>query len=57
MCNAEFSADPGNGDQLAVIFAVHVGHVHGSRQMPIEGVGETAARVVDAAMRNLPRKR
>ena len=55
-CSAEFSGDPRKADELAVSFAVHVGLVHGSRQKPIEDVSETAARVVEEAMRKLPKK-
>jgi hypothetical protein len=41
---------------LAISFAVHVGLVHGSRQKPIEDVSETAARVVEEAIRKLAKK-
>jgi hypothetical protein len=56
LCNVEFSGDARDADGLAAGFAVHVGMVHGRRRKPIEGVSETAARVVEEAIRKLPKK-
>jgi hypothetical protein len=53
LCNSEFSGDPRDPRELAISFAVHVGHVHGSRQKPIESIEETSARVVEEAMLKL----
>lgn len=55
LCHAEFSEDPRKPDELKISFAVHVAHVHGSRQRPIESVSETCMRVVEEAIRRLPK--
>jgi hypothetical protein len=56
LCNAELSEDSLKPDELAISFAVHVGHVHGSRQKPIESIEEASARVVAEAVRMIPKK-
>jgi hypothetical protein len=56
LCNVEFSGDPGDAKALSISFAVHVGHVHGTRQKPIEDMSERAARVVEEAMRMMPKR-
>jgi hypothetical protein len=53
LCNAEFHSDPEKPDEMASNFAVHVGYAHRGRRKVGEDVSQTAARVVEEAMRRL----
>jgi hypothetical protein len=53
LCNAEFSSDPQRPGEMAINFAVHVGHSHRGRKTVREDVSQTAARVVEQAMARL----
>lgn len=56
LCDAEFGSRPHNPNELAIIFAGHFSNVHGDGRTKIESVSETAARVVEEAIRKLPKK-
>jgi hypothetical protein len=51
LCNAEFGSRPQDPGQLSIIFSVHVRHKHTGRKTKIESISETAARVVNEAMK------
>jgi hypothetical protein len=57
LCNAVFPSDRPNPAEMAVNFSVHVKRVHMGQNARIEGISETAARVVEEAMRKLPKKK
>jgi hypothetical protein len=57
LCNAEFTSDRPNPEEMAINFAIHVRHVHRGHKARIESIGETSARVVEEAIRNLPKKK
>ena len=56
LCNAEIRSNPQNPGDMAIVFAVHVGHAHRNPRGPIEDVSQTAARVVEEAIRMLPNR-
>jgi hypothetical protein len=53
LCNTEFYSDPQKPGEMAINFAVHVGHSHRGRKKAGEDVSQTAARIVDEAMGRL----
>jgi hypothetical protein len=56
LCNAVFPSDQPNPTEMATNFSIHVKRVHRGQKARIESISETAARVVDSAMRKLEKK-
>jgi hypothetical protein len=57
LCNAVFPSDQPNPAEMAVNFSIHVRRVHRGQKARIESISETAKRVVEEAVRRLPKKK
>jgi hypothetical protein len=53
LCNAEFLSDLQKPGEMAINFAVHVGHSHRGSRKVREDVSQAAARIVREAMGRL----
>jgi hypothetical protein len=57
LCNAVFPSDQPNPAAMASNFSLHVRQVHRGQNARIESISETAKRVVEEAVRKLPKKK
>ncbi len=53
LCNTQFHSDLEKPDEMAINFAVHVGHSHRGRKTVRVDVSQTAARIVREAIGRL----
>jgi hypothetical protein len=57
LCNTVFPSDQPNPAQMQANFSLHVRLVHKGQRARIESISETAKRVVEEAIRKLPKKK